>query len=90
MREHLIRLIENACDGCPRYKAEDIADTLISEGVVAVVRCKDCIHNYGVAHSCEFNPHDIVCEYWESDGLDGNDYCSYGERREKNDSVQHL
>ena len=38
MREHLIRLIENACDGCPRYKAEDIADTLISEGVIGQVR----------------------------------------------------
>ena len=36
-REHLIRLIEDACAGCARYRAEDIADTLISEGV-AVVR----------------------------------------------------
>lgn len=38
MREHLIRLIEDACGGCARYKAEDVADTLISKGVIGQVR----------------------------------------------------
>lgn len=83
-REHLVRLIEEACGGCARYRAEDIADTLISKGMLAVVRCGECKHNYGIAHSCEFNPNDIVCEVWGTDGMDENDYCSYGERSNEN------
>ena len=78
-REHLIRLIEDACRGCARYRAEDIADNLISEGVVKVVRCKDCKHRV-TTEDGEYNPSDIVCDYFMTDGMDSNDYCSYGER----------
>ena len=39
-REHLIRLIEDACRGCARYRAEDIADNLISEGVEVRARAE--------------------------------------------------
>lgn len=38
--------------------------------------CMNCFHNYGVRHNTEFNPEDIVCEYWESDGLTKEDFCS--------------
>lgn len=46
-----------------------------------IVRCVDCKYNYGIANKCEFNPHDIVCTYFETDGMDANDFCSYAERR---------
>lgn len=53
----------------------------IGEIVGEVVRCKDCKYWGGRKYS---NSHetDFVCEYWESDGLMWNDYCSFGERRE--------
>ena len=47
----------------------------------AVVRCKDCRYNYGNAEGREYNPNDIVCTYFDTDGMDASDYCSYGERR---------
>ena len=46
-----------------------------------LVRCKDCKHKV-VTEDGEYEPEDIVCEYWMSDGLNSNDYCSYGERKE--------
>lgn len=49
---------------------------------VPVVRCKDCKHNYGKKHNEGYNHEDIVCDYWETDGLNENDFCSYGERSE--------
>lgn len=49
--------------------------------VVEVVRCGECIHNYGVKANCEFNPRDIVCDWWSTDGMDETDFCSRGERR---------
>ena len=45
--------------------------------VVKVVRCKDCKHKV-VTESGEYNPEDIVCDYWQSDGLTENDFCSQG------------
>ena len=47
---------------------------------VPVVRCKDCEHKV-TTEDGEYNPHDIVCAYWDSDGLEETDFCSYGERR---------
>ena len=63
-------------------------DTEIKDGKVNVVaewqgelvRCKDCRHKV-VTKDGEYNEEDIVCDYWLSDGLDSNDFCSYGERR---------
>ena len=51
--------------------------------LVEVVRCKDCKFNYGNEHNCEYNHHDLVCTYWESDGLDDDDFCSQGERMDE-------
>ena len=48
---------------------------------VPVVRCKDCKHKV-TTEDGEYNPHDIVCDYWESDGLEETDFCSYGEGRD--------
>ncbi len=49
---------------------------------VPVVRCKDCMYKAGTEDG-EYNPEDIVCTYWMSDGLNEDDYCSYGERKEE-------
>lgn len=57
-------------------------DTIPSADVVEVVRCKDCKHKV-VTESGEYNPEDIVCDYWQSDGLTDNDFCSQGEERRK-------
>ena len=45
-----------------------------------VVRCKDCKHKVTTKDG-EYNPEDIVCDYWMSDGLEETDFCSYGERK---------
>lgn len=58
-------------------KSMDTNEPLYTE----VVRCKDCKHKV-VTEDGEYDPEDIVCEYWMSDGLNSNDYCSYGERKE--------
>lgn len=49
--------------------------------VVEVVRCKDCKYKT-VTSDGEYNPEDIVCGYFMSDGFRETDYCSYGERVE--------
>jgi hypothetical protein len=49
--------------------------------VVEVVRCKDCKYKT-VTSDGEYNPEDIVCEYFMSDGFRETDFCSYGERVE--------
>lgn len=51
--------------------------------VVPVIRCKECRFNYGIAAGKKFNPDDIVCTYFETDGMNENDYCSKGERKEE-------
>ena len=45
-------------------------------------RCGTCGHKVKTNEG-EWNPHDIVCNYWESDGLEYNDFCSYWQTEEK-------
>lgn len=45
-----------------------------------VIRCKDCKYKV-VTEDGEWNPEDIVCDYWASDGLEADDFCSRGEKR---------
>jgi hypothetical protein len=52
-----------------------------SENMVEVVRCKDCKH-CTLTEDGEYNPEDIVCGYFMTDGMQAYDYCSYGERKE--------
>ena len=52
---------------------------------VPVVRCKDCIHNVSNRITdplCinDYSGDDIVCDYFETDGMEPDDYCSYAER----------
>lgn len=56
---------------------------------VEVVRCKDCIHNADnmtrdPLDVTDYSGEDIVCSYFRTDGMDPDDFCSYGERREGN------
>lgn len=44
-----------------------------------VIRCKDCKYKV-VTDNGEWYELDVVCSYWETDGLTADDYCSYGER----------
>lgn len=57
------------------------------EDVVAVVRCKDCKFNVANMEKdpldcTDYSGDDIVCSYFLTDGLDPNDYCSRGKRKE--------
>ena len=47
--------------------------------VVEVVRCKNCKHKI-VDENGEYNPENIVCFYWQFDGLTENDFCSQGKK----------
>ena len=60
--------IINAIDAVPTIDA------------VEVVRCKDCKHLV-LTEEGEHNPNDCVCDYWDTDGLTDDDFCSRGERR---------
>lgn len=62
------------------HKSIDVIKNIPSADAVEVVRCNECIHNVGIRDNTEFYDKDIVCDYWESDGLYATDYCSYGER----------
>ena len=63
-----------------RFKKFIDGITPIRADAVQVVRCKDCVHKV-VTQNGEYNPEDIVCDYWSTDGLEETDFCSYGERK---------
>ena len=46
------------------------------------VMCKDCKYKV-LTRDDDYYSKDIVCDYWESDGLTENDFCSRAERREE-------
>ena len=83
-REKLVYLLVNAfCYsddnyGCPN--TGQVADYLMANGVVTVVRCKDCKH---FVQDAPYDPCECMkwttkwgVAYTEPDG-----FCSYGERR---------
>ena len=58
--------------------------------VVEVVRCRDCKHNVANWQHDELDIGDytdIVCDYFMTDGMEANDYCSYGERSENENNI---
>ena len=58
-----------------------IAKNCPTVDAVEVVRCNDCKHKV-TTEDGEYDPEDIVCNYWMSDGLTEKDFCSYGERKD--------
>lgn len=86
-REEAIKLLicEKACvedvDGnIGGERVRQAYDMAIEALQTDIVRCKDCRHKVTTKEG-EYNPEDIVCDYWMSDGLEETDYCSYGERK---------
>jgi hypothetical protein len=58
----------------------------LTADVVAVVRCKDCIHAREVKHRGEVIEGIYRCSYIKmSTNLFDIDYCRYGKRREENE-----
>lgn len=61
-----------------------------AEVICEIVRCKNCVH-WGSTISqvereqCASQGVDLVCNYWESDGLYAEDFCSYGERKKRSE-----
>lgn len=64
------------------YKTLRAIEAVPSADVVPVVRCGACKHNYGLTHCEEWTPGDVVCDYWMTDGLHFEDFCSKGEKAE--------
>lgn len=66
--------------------------TSVKKDLVEVVRCVDCIYNYDNADSDiqrqyaddePVNTWDILCTYFETDGLTGDDFCSRAKRKDE-------
>ena len=68
MREKMVELIRQIV--IP-FWAGQIADHLISNDVVPVVRCKDC-KTYKTDYMCFFRKPDDFCSYGERKDGDGN------------------
>jgi hypothetical protein len=65
------------------YIERSIIDAIPTADVVEVVRCCDCKHNVANWQHDELDIEDytdIVCDYFMTDGMEANDYCSHGER----------
>ena len=63
-------------------------DAVPTAGVVEVVRCKDCKFNVENMKKdpldiTDYSGDDIVCSYFMTDGMQPDDFCSRGERREE-------
>lgn len=79
MKDRLIELIQNSVNGCARHWAEIIADYLIKNDVVPVVRCRECKHfktNINKENYC-----DIHSTRWDKFYVREEDYCSSGEKQ---------
>lgn len=68
-------------------EVEAVFDDVPACDVRKVVTCKDCAYN--VANRLEdpldiTDYTDIVCDYFMTDGMSANDYCSHGKRRYHN------
>ena len=64
------------------------SDVRILESIFSIIKkelnithCPDCKYCVKTKDG-EYNPDDIVCSYWNSDGLESGDFCSYGEKGE--------
>jgi hypothetical protein len=72
---------ENAPMEGRRVAFKSDIDKIPTADVVEVVRCKDCKH-CTLTEDGEYNPEDIVCGYFMTDGMNSTDFCSYGERKD--------
>ena len=72
-RENLIELVSQV-----QYLGgleEKVADHLIANDVVQVVRCKDCKHRENLLG-------EFCCPYYEDLPVEDDHFCAYGERKD--------
>lgn len=80
-RERLIALLQSVpADYEGNRGVGTIADHLLSNGVVEVVRCRDCVY---YASNCCFNRQWDFESSTEIPMVREDDFCSYGERKEQ-------
>ena len=76
----------NECDKCGALSdLRNFYPCFQDKDIVEVVRCKDCKHNVANWKHDELDIGDytdITCDYFMTDGMEADDYCSYGERKE--------
>ena len=94
MREKLIELVSDAelpmkNDGktigwfaLGFHEALYMADHLIANDVVPVVRCKDCKHYKPQSKSAHWNSTTPYCCRCTTVKVSPDDFCSYGERKD--------
>lgn len=82
----LLEALDMAIEALRREEAEEKGwcHRIRPKNVEVVVRCKDC--RFAMVRTLEemnkpIKPQPILCE-WFCIGVENNDYCSYGERRE--------
>lgn len=77
----------SACVEVTKEMIDMMAQAMINKGdYVEVIRCKDCVFwgstlNEQDMKSAREHGADLVCDLWESDGFDSDDYCSQGKRK---------
>jgi hypothetical protein len=76
MRKKLIGVLDDLPVDDEWYGNEEIADHLLANDVVKVVRCKDCKHYEN--KNINLLPHCTLCGTTKFE----DDFCSCGERRE--------
>lgn len=79
------KIVDEACN--TGYTLQD-SDVRILKSIFDIIKeelnithCPDCKYCVKTKDG-EYNPDDIVCSYWGSDGLESGDFCSYGEKGE--------
>lgn len=80
-KEELIKALNYDRDQYRKGYEDGVRAKADNGDVVKVVRCKDCKH-CTLTEDGEYNPEDVVCGFFMTDGMQADDYCSYGERRE--------
>ena len=77
------KLIELLTVALCNQSVEEVADHLIANDVVPVVRCKDCKHYVQMPVSVVDYRCSIFCGCYDKPyPTEADDFCSYGERRE--------
>ena len=57
--------------------------------------CGNCLHNYSKRYMKQkygedYNHEDLVCNYWESDGLTDKDFCSQWKDEGEDDGTEEI
>lgn len=83
-REDDLEAIDMAIEALSQPSGYIYCPPQIAENVKVVVRCKDC--RFAMVRTLEemnkpIKPQPILCE-WFCIGVENDDYCSHGERRE--------